>query len=175
MENTLELKLMHSLRMLLQELKIDPEDLPKVGNEISSYSTGMLYALTNPTITSPSGFKWNESRLDKGWLTIFKSKPLSVFGKDYQDVEEAYQSNKSQYPIGYKRDSLMIHLIRIKFHTYPHLVTRLKSKGGIDYLKTCVHYSSRSPHWDSRHDNGFIINLIIAWHLYLIDENTLPF
>lgn len=124
---------------------------------IDSNQTGLEYALTNPTHTSPGGYKWSPPRGDKETRDKL-SAGIDYNGKHYADVEQAYQdpSNKNateRETIDKSANyALMIDLIEIKLRTFPGLVTAINAKGGIDYLNRIVHQpSKKNSIWQSNY------------------------
>ncbi len=78
-------------------------------------------------------------------------------GKTYKDVEEAYQKNKNNFPIGEARDTFMLNLLEIKLRTYPRLIEEIRLKGGIDYLRDSTHQpTKKNSHWETGGNNAFI-------------------
>jgi len=149
------------------------------GEEISSYSDNLAFALTNPTHTSPQGSEWkrNWTESQNKWRN-YLSKGIEFEGKVYKDVEEAYQKNKSKYSktkdLFNKEttDDLMVKLLTIKLETYPKLVEGIDFKGGIEYLQNSTHQPTKqNSHWETGGDNAFIKSLIQAYKN--IKEKTL--
>ena len=122
-----------------------------IGEEISSYKDDLAYALTNPVFTSPTGSTWSRTWTpkQKEWRD-YMSKGITFEGRSYRDVEEAYQKNKSKYPIGQARDNFMLNLIEIKLRTYPKLIEEINKKGGINYLTDSTHQpTNKNSDWVS--------------------------
>ena len=135
------------------------------GEEISSMSDNLAFALTNPVFTSPKGFEWqrNWTKGQQAWRDYMKA-GINFEGIQYRDVEDAYQKNKSKYPVGLERDKFMQTLIEIKLRTYPQLVEGIKSKGGVEYLQNSTHQpTAQNSHWETGGNNGFIKALIAAY------------
>ena len=146
-----------------------------LGEEISSYKDGLAYALTNPVFTSPTGSTWSRTWTpkQKEWRD-YMSKGITFEGRSYRDVEEAYQKNKSKYPIGQARDNFMLNLIEIKLRTYPKLIEEINKKGGINYLTDSTHQpTNKNSHWESGGDNAFIKLLSQAYLNVIGQQNQL--
>ncbi len=91
-------------------------------------------------------------------------------GKTYKDVEEAYQKNKSKYPIGQARDNFMLNLLEIKLRTYPKLVEEINNKGGLNYLSDSTHQPTKqNSHWETGGNNAFI-KLLTQAYLNVTDQ-----
>lgn len=141
------------------------------GEEITSYSDGLGFALTNPIFTSPTGFTWNRSWTSEQRFWREYMKEGIIFEQHrYQDVEEAYQKNKKNYSIrktlfnSMTTDDLMIELLKIKLLTFPKLVIEIKVRGGLTYLENCTHQPTKqNSHWETGGDNGFIKALVTAY------------
>lgn len=145
-----------------------------VGEEISSYSDNLAFALTNPTHTSPTGKEWQRN-WTKGQLQWrqYLSKGIVFNNVQYKDVEEAYQKNKSKYvskPDLFNQgklttDDLMVELLTIKLQTYPRLVEGIDIKGGLQYLQNSTHQPTKqNSHWETGGDNGFINALVKSYN-----------
>ena len=135
------------------------------GEEISSYSDNLAYALTNPNFTSPKGSRWMRSWTDgqKKWRLYMKD-GIKYDGKVYDDVEQAYQKNKDKFPLGVARDNFMKELIKIKLQTYPKLVEGIDTKGGVAYLTDSTHQPTKSnSYWETGGKNRFIELLTEAY------------
>lgn len=135
------------------------------GEEISSYSDNLAFALTNPTHTSPTGKVWSRSWTEgqKKWRD-YLSKGISFNGITYKDVEEAYQKNKDKYPIGESRNEFMKDLIKIKLQTYPKLVEGIDAKGGLGFILKSTHQPTKqNSYWETGGENGFIRMLAKAY------------
>lgn len=136
-----------------------------VGDNISSYSSDLGFALTNPVFISPSGYEWKRDWNDnqKAWREYMKN-GIVFNGKKYRDVEDAYQKNKNNYPIGEARDNFMKSLIKIKLETYPKLIELIDTKGGVDYLRDSIHQPTKqNSHWETGGNNAFIKALTQAY------------
>ncbi len=144
--------------------------------EISSYSDGLEFALTNPTHTTPSGYnrskngykdkngkfvKWTNKQ--KWWIEHAKD-GIEYNGKKYKDVEQAYKANKTNND---EEDySLMVELIKIKLNKYPILIRDIDKKGGHDYLKRTTHRPTNGKsRWETGNKNLFIKALTQAYDL----------
>lgn len=135
------------------------------GEEISSYSDNLAFALTNPVFTSPTGQEWKREWKEgqKKWREYMKG-GIVFDGVKYRDVEQAYQKNKEKYPIGEARDNFMLQLLEIKLKTYPKLVEGIDAKGGVNYLKNSTHQPTKqNSHWETGGDNAFIKLLTQAY------------
>ncbi len=126
---------------------------PVVGENISSNSKGIAGALTNPT----------ELSKEKG--NIQQSYPIKYNGKNYKDVEHAYQTNKGPYLVNKTTDQLMANLITIKLRTYPRLVQAIKAKGGLAWLEASTHTVKGDDYWETGESkqNAFMKALITAY------------
>lgn len=98
--------------------------------------------------------------------------PVFVFGDTYIDADAAYQDNKTGLP-SYD-DELMSIIILAKLRQHPAIPKAIKSHGGIDFLKSCSHYTNatteRFKSWEGRGTNSrFIRNLVKAFEIF---ENT---
>jgi hypothetical protein len=135
------------------------------GEEISSYSDNLAFALTNPVFTSPTGQEWKREWKEgqKKWREYMKG-GIVFDGVKYRDVEQAYQKNKLDYPVGEIRDDFMLQLLEIKLKTYPKLVEGIDAKGGVDYLKNSTHQPTKqNSHWETGGNNAFIKLLTQAY------------
>ena len=146
-------------------------------HEVSSYSEGLEYALTNPTHTTPTGFKfglkqrknkngklipWTKGQLEtRKWLGKRK---IKFNNKEYLDVEQAYQQNKGNMNSNQKYN-LMVKLIDIKLKTYPELVEKVNVKGGIEYLNNITHNPTGNVNslWETAGQDWFKKALIEAY------------
>ena len=157
-----------------QELQFTKGKLNK-GEEISSYSDNLAFALTNPNFTSPKGSDWKRTwkpgqaqwrnYMSKGIQTPYRDTP-------YKDVEEAYQQNKDKFPIGVERDNFMKELLKIKLTTYPKLIEGINSKGGLSYLIDSTHQPTKqNSHWETGGNNAFI-KLLTEAYLEIITQPT---
>lgn len=136
------------------------------GEEISSYSDNLAFALTNPTHTSPRGYEWNRVWSDgqTKWRKYLQE-GIVYEGQKYRDVEEAFQTNRVNCKRQIDRSALMIELIEIKLKTYPKLIEGIKFKGGLEYLKQCTHQpTTKNSHWETGGKNGFINCLVEAYN-----------
>ena len=125
---------------------------------IWSGAGSLASALTNPT----------ELAFKKGKLDTHY--PVEFRGKLYSDAETAYQCLK----IGETEadDDLMARIIMMKFQQHKDLATRVTALGGIDFLKTCRHFtgarSARFRSWEGFGESSrFIRNLIAGYKLSL--------
>ncbi len=113
---------------------------------VDSNQTGLQYALTNPTHTSPKGKKWSKG--DKA--TRGKLAPIEYDGTTYPDVESAYQANKVDESktkpsvLDSENFALMTNLIAAKFESNPWLFEEVEAKGGLDYLNTITHQPTKA-------------------------------
>jgi len=150
-------------------------------NNVSSYSEGLEFALTNPILTtpgkyirSPKGYKdengnfkqWSKSQ--KEWIDYFKAKPIEYRGEEYLDVESAYQHNKGEHLTGNARDDydlkLMTDLIKIKFKTYDKLLNEVTNGGGLNYLNTLTHnVRNNGNRWETNGKDMFLTALKQAY------------
>jgi len=143
------------------------------GVEINSKQFGLAFALTNPT-HSYAGKKWFGKGFRKPHernIPVHKylsSKKIKYKGKDYIDVEEAYQLNKST-DTGIYKDiadyALMVELMEIKLRTFPRLIKSIRTQGGSEWLKACTHqpYGAKTR-WHTNGDNMFIVCLVTAYN-----------
>lgn len=149
----------------LPEDTYSEEETPSSGVEISSYSDGIGFALTNPTHTSPKGGVWNRkwTESQKEWRE-YLSKGITYNNTPYLDVEEAYQENKENHPIGEARDNFMKELIKIKLTTYPKLVEEINKLGGASFLSKSTHQPTKqNTYWETGGSNAFIRILTEAY------------
>ena len=107
---------------------------------VDSNQTGLEYALTNPTHTSPKGFKWIKGDED---TRKYLASGIDYNGKHYADVEQAYQANNTKAK-GIPQDdnydyALMVDLIEIKLNTFPRLIADIDKQGCLEYLNRIVH------------------------------------
>lgn len=123
------------------------------GENISSNSKGLAAALTNPT------------ELAKSKGNLKQSYPITYKGKEYKDVEAAYQANKAPYLANRTTGELMTELVTIKLQTYPQLVQGIKDKGGLQYLQNSTHIVKGDNYWESGEgkQNAFMNSLIQAY------------
>jgi len=143
--------------------KLKPEQKVKV----DSYQTGLQYALTNPTHTSPSGRNW--VRGDKE--TRAKLKPIVYKGTQYADVEQAYQKNKdvnesrTKLTRGQSKNyKLMVELMKAKFDANIWLIDELEQVGGLDFLDKVTHQPTRkNTMWETGGKDWFKLALIEAY------------
>lgn len=146
----------------------EPVSLPErqmKGEEISSYSDNLAFALTNPVFTSPTGQEWKREWKEgqKKWREYMKD-GIVFDGVKYRDVEQAYQKNKLDYPVGEIRDDFMLQLLELKLRTYPKLVEGIDAKGGVEYLKNSTHQPTKqNSHWETGGKNMFIKLLTQAY------------
>lgn len=145
-----------------------------IGEEISSYSRGLGYALSNSNFTSPMGYAWSKTHYCEGTYNYRKllSSGIEFNGVHYLDVEQAYQSLKHDYKIGIETEILMIKLIMTKFRTFPSLIRRIDDKGGLDYLLDCTHLKGRKTFYGSDGQNLFLILLTISYLLIKDESNS---
>ena len=153
----------------LVKVQLSDKDFTKgrngIGEEISSNYDNLAFALTNPVFISPKGFEWKRDWTDEQekWRK-YMSKGIVFEGKTYRDIEQAYQDNKSEYPVGEARDNFMKELIKIKLRTYPKLIEGIKAKGGLSYLLDSTHQpTNKNSHWETGGDNAFIKLLAQAY------------
>jgi len=135
------------------------------GEEISSYSDNLAFALTNPVFTSPTGQEWKREWKEgqKKWREHMKG-GIIFEGKKWRDTEQAYQKNKERFPVGEARNNFMLELIEIKLRTYPKLVEGIDAKGGVDYLKNSTHQpTKKNSDWETGGKNMFIKLLTQAY------------
>jgi hypothetical protein len=122
------------------------------GDNISSDSKGLAAALTNSTVLARK----------KGNIKGFYN--INYNGKNYVDVESAYQSNKEEHLKNGTVLEFMTDLIEIKLRTYPQLVEGINKKGGIAYLQASTHnVKNDGSYWESSGENGFIRALTEAY------------
>lgn len=148
----------------------DLSDLPPLKQEstvkqparinVDSRQTGLEYALTNPTHTSPRGYKWTKG--DKA-TREYLSDGIEYNGKKYADVEAAYQKNKDRTESKSKPTKensnnykLMVDLVEAKLRKYNRLVSGIDNKGGEQYLQNIVHQpTSRNSVWETGGQDWF--------------------
>jgi hypothetical protein len=173
-------KIAIELRAILGPLKILERNLAKpiqedispvqpiTKVEISSNSTGLAAALTNPT----------ELAKKKGNLT--ESYPINYNGKTYVDVEAAYQElkNKSEAQTKpTKEDSgnykLMVELLEAKLTQHPRLVRDILNEGGTEFLLNATHQpTTKNTVWETGGQNWFMSALIDAYDTQSAAEST---
>ena len=168
-----------------------------VKKNIAYKSSGLYYALTNPTITKPRGGTWGAADMakrddqTKEWYTLFKVRKFKYKGVEYQDTEDAYQSLKTKYPITKmvkvngpnnthrtisNRDAFMEDLLIEKFKQYPELYEAIRLEMGDTatdvFFSTLEHnVAGNDAHWSSAGNNGFIKAL---HHAYLLIDSSTP-
>ena len=118
---------------------------------IYSGSGGLGSALTNPTELAR-----HKGKLDRSYGILFN-------GRAYPDAETAYQRRKTGDVES--DDNLMAEIIRTKLMQYPELLTEINNRGGLEFLRNCVHFTgartSRFKSWEGRgEESRFIRNLI---------------
>ena len=135
--------------------------------KIDSTQDGLEFALTNPTHTTPKGFKrsangykgadgkiipWTDSQ--KWWMKHLEN-GISFNGKQYDDSEAAYQANKTKNDDhDYK---LMVDVLTAKLTQYPVLVQGINKKGGMDYLNRAVHApTGKATRWETGGKDLFV-------------------
>lgn len=127
---------------------------------VSSTSVGILYALTNPTLTTPRRFSWSASHFDSSpetvrWVNLMRSRRIPFNGSSFIDAEHAYQSLKSgDRAADYE---LMVNIIVQKFKTFPELYNEVISNGGMEFLQSLTHNTTaRNPYWESNGEDTFM-------------------
>lgn len=160
-----------------------PEVLNKsLGEEISSYSDNLAFALTNPVFTSPTGMTWSRNWTEGqiAWRN-YMSKGIVFEGKNYKDVEQAYQQNKSKYSRGSNlfgeltTYDLMVNLLKIKLETYPKLIEEIDAKGGLSYIRNSTHQpTKKNSFWETGGQNGFIRALEEAYSSIKQEPDNTP-
>lgn len=100
-----------------------------VGINIYSGERGLGGALTNPTVLSRR----------KGMID--KSYPIKLDGREYPDVESAYHMLKTGDIV--EDDEMMAIAIAIKFQMHPALWEEVRALGGVDFLASCTHWTTR--------------------------------
>lgn len=143
------------------------------GIEISSYSDGLGYALTNPIFYSPTLKWWQRTWTEEQEMwRVYMIGGIRFDGQYYEDVETAYQKNKHKYATKVDlfnntqqtTDDLMIELLTIKLSTYPKLIEEIDKMGGAEWILQCTHQPTKqNTHWETGGDNAFIIALYIAY------------
>ena len=150
---------------------------------IDSNQTGLEYALTNPTHTSPKGYQWTKGDED---MRKYLASGIDYNGKHYADVEQAYQANNTR-ALGLPQDdnkdyALMVDLIEIKLNTFPRLVAGINKKGGLNYLNKVVHKpTGGKSRWETGNKDLFKKALIEAYNrvtsggsIEQVKEDSLP-
>ena len=94
--------------------------------------------------------------------------PITFKGKEYSDVESAYQQNKSTKS-GDAKDNedmeLMTELITLKFEANQWLVDEINDKGGVQFLDTVTHQISKAgSRWETNGKNMFQDALIAGFN-----------
>lgn len=139
-----------------------------IGTNIHAKGVGLGFALTNPTLTDKFGRNRPESYYNKGtvgYRKLFRSKPFTIDGLDYKDVEDAYQCLKTG---DHRHDNaLMFTLITYKFTTYPELYHRVIAKGGIDYLYDCIHQPVNKRDWYYTNGGNGFMKILIASFIFI--------
>ena len=127
---------------------------------IDSNQTGLSYALTNPTHTSPRGFKWSRGdKLTRDYL----SKGIKYKDGQYSDVEQAFQTLKDSAESKTRPTrevsnnyQLMVELIESKLKQYPRLVSGIDKEGGLNYLNRIIHQPTKQNSvWETGGQNWF--------------------
>ena len=141
----------------LESLTTPTEQTSKV--EISSNAKGLAAALTNPT------------ELAKSKGNLAESYPITFNGKNYKDVEAAYQALKDKSeartkPTKENSDNyrLMVDLISAKLEQHPRLVSSITEKGGVDWISSSTHQPTKqNTVWETGGQNWFIESLADAY------------
>jgi hypothetical protein len=134
------------------------------GDEISSTSNGLAFALTNPTHTSPKGFEWNRKwTKDQEEWRQYLSDGIDYNGHNYKDVEQAYQKNK-EGKTNSEKTQMMLELIITKLKKYPRLTEGISSRGGLEYILDSTHTPRHNnSYWETGGSNAFLKILAQAY------------
>jgi hypothetical protein len=166
-----------------------------VGIEISSNVKGLGAALTNPTEASrikdnidkeinilkkygkkyPTIYRYQKGKVVSVKVTqeTVASYPIIYKGKLFADVEAAYQAFKGPYLVSKTTQNLMKELIKIKLETYPALVKKVESVGGIEFLEKSTHNVKGDKFWESKGENMFINTLVNAYKEVLAENPSI--
>jgi hypothetical protein len=144
------------------------------GINISSYSNGLSYALTNPT-----------NDVSKGQYIIEPSTALPNKPNGVANVEGWYKANNAKVngiPEGQEGDlfdvELMAGLIADKFTQYPELVNEIDALGGKKFLEVSTHnIHTKNTHKASRWENvgngrGLFIKALVAGYKNATSNST---
>jgi len=142
---------------LLESLTTPTEQTSKV--EISSNAKGLAAALTNPT------------ELAKSKGNLAESYPITFNGKNYKDVEAAYQALKDKSEARTKPTKensnnyrLMVDLISAKLEQHPRLISSITEKGGVDWISSSTHQPTKqNTVWETGGQDWFIESLADAY------------
>ncbi len=132
-------------------------------------------ALTNPTHYNPKN-KYAVS-INRGGLGKYSELDNGILYNNilYKDVEEAYFSLKIEGHVNKYNRKLLISLIETKFKQYTILINDIKERGGLDFLKKCIHtYNNEddpstlkknisNKSWTSNTGDAFIACLVEAY------------
>ena len=137
------------------------------GVEISSNAKGLAAALTNPT------------ELAKSKGNLAESYPITFNGKNYKDVEAAYQALKDKSeartkPTKENSDNyrLMVDLISAKLEQHPRLVSSITEKGGVDWISSSTHQPTKqNTVWETGGQNWFVESLADAFDTTIKKRN----
>ena len=165
------------------------------GIEISSNVRGLGAALTNPTeasrlkeniskevnILEEFGKRYKKMyRYNKGLVSAIAitkdtiaSYPIVYKGNLYADVEAAYQANKNPYLITNTTQKLMKELIKIKLESYPDLVKKVDSLGGVELLEKSTHNIKGDRFWESKGENMFVKVLTEAYQEVIAEDPSI--
>jgi len=127
--------------------------------KIDSNQKGLEAALTNPT------------ELAKSKGNLQQSYSIEYEGKQYEDVEKAFQELKDSSESVRKpakeesgNYKLMVELIKTKLETYPRLVNAITKRGGLDYLNQTLHQpTNKNSVWETGGQDWFKSALIDAY------------
>jgi hypothetical protein len=112
-------------------------------------------------LTNPTELAFRKGNLKNHYPITDKS------GKVWADVESAYK----HYRTGdlEKDKAIMIKIIATKLRQYPAIVKAVKSRGGIDWLKSCSHIIGvRNSRWEGvGMESNFIVCLVTAYEIVL--------
>ena len=132
-------------------------------------------ALTNPTHYNPRNDY--AASINRGGLGKYSVLDDGIVYKDilYTDVEDAYFALKIVGHANKNNKELLTSLIEAKFRQYPILIEDIKEKGGLDFLKKCIHTynntddpetferNTSNKSWTSNTGDAFIICLVQAY------------
>tara|TARA_R110000772_G_scaffold33721_2_gene82028 strand:+ start:13425 stop:27824 length:14400 start_codon:yes stop_codon:yes gene_type:complete len=137
------------------------------GVEISSNAKGLAAALTNPT------------ELAKSKGNLAESYPITFNGKNYKDVEAAYQALKDKSeartkPTKENSDNykLMVDLISAKLEQHPRLVSSIIEQGGVAWISSSTHQPTKqNTVWETGGQNWFVESLADAFDTTIKKRN----
>lgn len=124
-------------------------------NNISSNSTGLFAALTNPT------------DLAKKKGNLVNDYPVTFRGKRFIDAETAYQETKRNSTWMTKQElvDLLTEVDVQKFLQNPRLLEEIAKRGGVDFLKSCSHHLYRDGFWTGDGLNSPTVAVLVAAYI----------